>query len=36
MLNPLNGTCLGRWLVRSHVRRVFLAYVLFNPWVLLE
>ena len=36
MLNPLNRTCLGQWIVRSHVRRVFIAYVLLHPWVLFE
>ena len=35
MLNPLNSTYLGRTLVRGHVSRVFIGWVLLNPWVFL-
>ncbi len=33
--NPLNGTYLGRWAVRSFNRWALCAFVALNPWVLL-
>lgn len=35
MLNPLNSTYLGRWLVRAHVTQALRIWLALNPWVLL-